>query len=148
MGMDVGSKQGGLNATINVTPMADVMLVLLIIIMLIAPLLQKGVDVTLPEASNPADKPENDEQTVLGVTADGRFFVDKLPVREDELLVAVQSALDRKLERIVLIKADTDATYGSIMALMDQLQRAGIEDIGLITERRIGGLRRRRVGGN
>ena len=147
MGMDVGSKQGGLNATINVTPMADVMLVLLIIIMLIAPLLQKGVDVTLPEASNPADKPENDEQTVLGVTADGRFFVDKLPVREDELLVAVQSALDRKLERIVLIKADTDATYGSIMALMDQLQRAGIEDIGLITERRIGGLRRR-VGGN
>ena len=147
MGMDVGGKQGGLNATINVTPMADVMLVLLIIIMLIAPLLQKGVDVTLPEASNPADKPENDEQTVLGVTADGRFFVDKLPVREDELLVAVQAALDRKLERIVLIKADTDATYGSIMALMDQLQRAGIEDIGLITERRIGGLRRR-VGGN
>ena len=147
MGMDVGGKQGGLNATINVTPMADVMLVLLIIIMLIAPLLQKGVDVTLPEASNPADKPENDEQTVLGVTADGSFFVDKLPVREDELLVAVQAALDRKLERIVLIKADTDATYGSIMALMDQLQRAGIEDIGLITERRIGGLRRR-VGGN
>ncbi len=79
------------------------------------------------------------------MTADGRFFVDQQPVRAAELLVRVQAALDRKLERIVLIKADTDATYGSVMALLDQLQRAGIEDIGLVTERRIGG---RRVGGN
>ena len=145
MAMDVGKRTGGLNSQINVTPMADVMLVLLIIIMLIAPLLQKGIDVTLPEASNPADKPEVDAQTVLGVDKDGRFFVDQQPVGEAELLVQVQAALDRKLERIVLIKADTDATYGSVMALLDQLQRAGIEDIGLITERKIGG---RRVGGN
>ena len=145
MGMNVGSKQGGLNCTINVTPMADVMLVLLIIIMLIAPLLQKGIDVTLPEASYPADKPENDAQTVLGVDKDGRYFVDQQPVLENELLIRVQAALDRKLERIVLIKADTDTTYGDVMALLDQLQRAGIEDIGLITERKIGS---RRVGGN
>lgn len=145
MGMNVGSKQGGLNCTINVTPMADVMLVLLIIIMLIAPLLQKGIDVTLPEASYPADKPEVDAQTVLGVDKDGRYFVDQQPVLESELLIRVQAALDRKLERIVLIKADTDATYGDVMALLDQLQRAGIEDIGLITERKIGS---RRVGGN
>lgn len=145
MGMNVGSKQGGLNCTINVTPMADVMLVLLIIIMLIAPLLQKGIDVTLPEASYPADKPEVDAQTVLGVDKDGRYFVDQQPVLENELLIRVQAALDRKLERIVLIKADTDTTYGDVMALLDQLQRAGIEDIGLITERKIGS---RRVGGN
>ncbi len=145
MGMDVGRKQGGLNCTINVTPMADVMLVLLIIIMLIARLLQKGIDVTLPEASYPADKPENDAQTVLGVDKDGRYFVDQQPVLENELLIRVQAALDRKLERIVLIKADTDATYGDVMALLDQLQRAGIEDIGLVTERKIGS---RRVGGN
>ena len=146
MAMDVGTKQqGGLNCTINVTPMADVMLVLLIIIMLIAPLLQKGIDVTLPEAGNTNDKPENDSQTVLGVTSDGRFFVDQQPVREAELLVRLQAALDRKLERIVLIKADTDATYGSVMDLLDQLQRAGIEDIGLVTERRLGS---RRMGGN
>ena len=145
MAMDVGSKRGGLNCTINVTPMADVMLVLLIIIMLIAPLLQKGIDVTLPEAGNTSDKPENDSQTVLGVTADGRFFVDQQPVRAAELLVRLQAALDRKLERIVLIKADTDGTYGSVMDLLDQLQRAGIEDIGLVTERRLGS---RRMGGN
>jgi biopolymer transport protein ExbD len=143
--MDVGKKSGGLNCTINVTPLADVMLVLLIIIMLIAPLLQKGINVTLPEAGNTTDKPENDAQTVVGVTSDGRFFVDKQPVREAELLVRVQDALDRKLERIVLIMADTDATYASVMDVLDQLQRAGIEDIGLITERRLASRRR---GGN
>ncbi len=145
MAMNVGKKTGGYNSEINVTPMCDVMLVLLIIIMIIAPLLQKGVDVTLPEAANTNDKPENDEQTVLAVTADGRFYVDQVPVREIELLTRIQSALDRKLERILLIKADEDATYGSVMAIMDQLQRAGIEDIGLITERK---LRSGRAGGN
>ena len=146
MGMDVGTKKkGGLNSQINVTPMADVMLVLLIIIMLIAPLLQKGVDVTLPEAGNTTDKPENDSQTVVGLTANGRLFVDNLPVVETELLVRVQSALDSKIERIVLIKADVDAQYSGVMAVLDQLQRAGIEDIGLITERK---LRGGQVGGN
>ena len=145
MAMNVGKKTGGYNSEINVTPMCDVMLVLLIIIMIIAPLLQKGVDVTLPEAANTNDKPENDEQTVLAVTADGRFYVDQVPVRETELLTRIQAALDRKLERILLIKADEDATYGSVMAIMDQLQRAGIEDIGLITERK---LRSGQAGGN
>ena len=146
MGMDVGTKKkGGLNSQINVTPMADVMLVLLIIIMLIAPLLQKGVDVTLPEAGNTTDKPDNDSQTVVGLTANGRLFVDNLPVVETELLVRVQAALDSKIERIVLIKADVDAQYSSVMAVLDQLQRAGIEDIGLITERK---LRAGQVGGN
>ena len=146
MSIDVGTKtKGALNSQINVTPMADVMLVLLIIIMLIAPLLQKGIDVTLPEAGNTTDKPENDAQTVVGVTSDGRFFVDNLPVRETELLVQVQSALGRKIEQIVLIKADVDAQYGAVMAVLDQLQRAGIEDIGLITERK---LRAGQVGGN
>ena len=145
MGMTVGKQKGGLNSEINVTPMADIMLVLLIIIMIIAPLLQKGVDVTLPEAGNPTDKPENDSQTVLAVTADGRFFVDSQPVRETELLTRIQSTLDRKLERIVLIKGDVDAQYGAVMSVMDQLQRAGIEDIGLITERK---LRGGQVGGN
>jgi biopolymer transport protein ExbD len=145
MGMTVGKQKGGLNCEINVTPMADIMLVLLIIIMIIAPLLQKGVDVTLPEAGNTADKPENDSQTVLAVTADGRFFVDSQPVRETELLTRIQSILDRKLERIVLIKGDVDAQYSAVMSVMDQLQRAGVEDIGLITERK---LRGGQVGGN
>ncbi len=139
MGMQVGEKKGAMNSEINITPLADVMLVLLVIVMLIAPLLQKGVDVTLPEAANTNEKPENDAQTVLGVTADGRFYVDSVQTTERELLTTLQSVLERKFEKVVLIKADQDAQYSSVMSVLDQLQRAGIEDIGLITERKVGG---------
>ncbi len=139
MGMQVGDKDaGGLNSEINITPLADVMLVLLIIVMLIAPLLQKGVDVVLPEAANTTEKPENDAQTVLAVTADGRFYVDEVQVSEQDMLREVQSVLERKFEKIVLIKADQDAQYSHVMSILDRLQRAGIEDIGLITERKVG----------
>jgi len=138
MGMSSGQKSGGFNSEINITPMCDVMLVLLIIVMLIAPLLQQGVDLTLPEAANTEDKPENDGQTTLAVTADGRFYVDKIESSETDMLNNIQAALDRKLERVLLIKADQDAQYASVMAVLDRLQRAGIEDIGLITERKIG----------
>ena len=138
MGMDVGKKAGGLNAEINITPLADVMLVLLIIVMLIAPLLQQGVDLLLPEAANTSDKPENDSQTVLAVTADGRFFLDNVQVSEQDMLREVETAISNKLERIILIKADQDAQYSDVMSVLDRLQRAGIEDIGLITERKIG----------
>ncbi len=139
MGMQVGEKSGAMNSEINITPLADVMLVLLIIVMLIAPLLQKGVDVTLPEAGNTTDKPENDSQTVLAVTADGRFYVESVQTTEQELLTALQRELERKFEQIVLIKADQDAQYADVMSVLDRLQRAGIEDIGLITERKVGG---------
>ena len=141
MAMGKLKKKGGgtdIQSEINITPLADVMLVLLIIVMLIAPLLQKGVDVTLPEAANTLEKPENDVQTVLAVTADGRFYVDSAQVSEQDLLTQVQTALDRKFEKVVLIKADQDAQYSNVMAVLDRLQRAGIEDIGLITERKVG----------
>ena len=136
MGMVTGKKQEqSYNSEINVTPLCDVMLVLLIIVMLIAPLLQQGVPVRLPSAQNTADKADNDQQTVLHVDEGGRFFVDTIPTSEGQLLTVIQSALDRKLERIVLIKGDERARYSSIMNVLDQLQRAGIENIGLITEK-------------
>ncbi len=139
MGMDVGKQSGGLNSQINVTPLADVMLVLLIIVMLIAPLLQAGVIVALPEAANTVEKPDQDTQTVLHVDSSGRFFVDNIPTDENNLMSAVQRALDRKFERIVLIKADQQAPYSEVMEVLDRLQRAGIEDIGLVTERKLRG---------
>jgi len=138
MGMQVGEKSGSMNSEINITPLADVMLVLLIIVMLIAPMLQQGVDLVLPEAANTAEKPDQDSDTVLAVTADGRFYVDSVPTSEANLLLDVQSALDRKFEQVILIKADQDAPYGNVMTVLDRLQRAGIEDIGLITERKVG----------
>jgi len=136
--MQVGDDKGGMNHEINITPLADVMLVLLIIVMLIAPLIQKGVDVRLPEAANTTDKPENDGQTILAVTASGEYFVENIQVAESDVLQAVRDALDRKLERVILIKADQDASYSTVMTLLDQMQRAGIEDIGLVTERKVG----------
>ena len=139
MGMSVGEKSGGMNSEINITPLADVMLVLLIIVMLIAPLLTAGVTLTLPEASNTGDKPDNDNNTTVAVTSDGRYFVDNVQTTQQELLNSINSALDRKLERILLVKADVNAQYSSVMELMDQLQRAGIENVGLITEREVGG---------
>jgi len=140
MSMDVGGGgRGSLKADINVTPLVDVMLVLLIIMMLVAPMLQKGVDVRLPEAGNTTDKPESQEQTVLAVTADKRFYVNGLQVPESQLLDRLQAALEEKREKVVLIKADTDAPYGTVMTLMDRLREAQIEDIGLITEKKLHG---------
>jgi biopolymer transport protein ExbD len=134
MSMDVGGAKGGIKADINVTPLVDVMLVLLIIMMIVAPLLQKGADVKLPLAAYSSDKPETQDQTVVAVDSQGRFFVNSVLVREEELRQRVEDILEGKSERIVLIKADEDAQYSAVMAAMDQLRAAGIEDMGLITD--------------
>ena len=134
MAMDIGGSSGGLKADINVTPLVDVMLVLLIIMMLVAPMLQKGVDVRLPLADNTVDKPETQEQTIVAVDARNQFYVNGVMVDRRDLGERVKRVLEEKNERIVLIKGDTDASYSSIMFAMDDLRKAGIEDIGLITE--------------
>ena len=137
MAMDVGASKGGLKADINVTPLVDVMLVLLIIMMLVAPMLQQGVPVTLPEAGNTVDKPETQEQTVVHVDAQNGFWVNGLAVPKPEFASRVKAAVADRAERVVVIKGDKDATYGAIMEAMDDLRRAQIEDIGLITERKL-----------
>jgi biopolymer transport protein ExbD len=137
MAMDVGGGKKGPKSDINVTPLVDVMLVLLIIMMLVAPMLQKGVDVKLPAATNTMDKPENQQQTVLAVDARDKFYVNGIEVNKNEMADRVKAALEEKTERIVLIKGDTDASYRAIMAAMDDLRKAGIEDIGLITDPKV-----------
>lgn len=139
MAMDVGGAKGGLKADINVTPLVDVMLVLLVIMMLIAPMLQKGVDVKLPQATNSADKPETQDQIVVAITASRGMYLNGIPVREDELRQKVVEVLETKKEKIVLIKGDEDAPYSAIMAVMDRLREAQIENVGLVTERKIRG---------
>jgi biopolymer transport protein ExbD len=136
MAMDVGGAKGGPKSDINVTPLVDVMLVLLIIMMLIAPMLQKGVPVTLPLADNTVDKPETQNQTVLAVDSKNKFYVDGIEVERSMMADRVKTKLEDKTERIVLIKGDQDASYSAIMAAMDDLRKVGIEDIGLITERK------------
>ena len=138
MAMDVGGAKGGIKSDINVTPLVDVMLVLLIIMMLVAPMLQKGVPVTLPTANNTVQKPDNQEQTVLAIDSQNRFYVNGLEVSKTDMPERVKTVLEDKKERVVLIKGDQDASYSAIMQAMDDLRKAQIEDIGLITDQRKG----------
>jgi biopolymer transport protein TolR len=136
MAMNLGSK-GGVKSDINVTPLVDVMLVLLIIMMIIAPMLQKGVDVRLPTASNTQDKPETQDQTVVAVTADGRMHLDAIPYSDADMPQRIQEKLESKKEKVVYLKADQDASYGRVMAAFDVLRKAQVENIGLIAERKV-----------
>jgi biopolymer transport protein TolR len=135
MAMDLGAK-GSLKADINVTPLVDVMLVLLIIMMLIAPMLQQGVAVTLPEASNTGEKPDTQDQTVVAVDSSSKFWVNAIKVTPEDLVPRVQRALEDKKEKLVYLKGDKDAKYSAIMDAMDALRKAQIENIALITERK------------
>ena len=136
MAMDVGGAKGGVKSDINVTPLVDVMLVLLIIMMLIAPMLQQGVSLRLPTATNTVDKPESQDQTVISVAANKEIYLNAKPIREADLAQRLTDLLEGKAEKVVLIKADAEVEYGAVMAVMDQLRQAAIEDVGLITEKR------------
>jgi biopolymer transport protein ExbD len=133
---------GGVKSEINVTPLVDVMLVLLIIMMIVAPLLQQGVPVTLPLATNSSEKPETQDQTVVTIAADKSVYVNAVPVGGN-LRSRVEEILENKTDKIVIIKADEDVEYKAVMDAMDELRAAGIEDMGLITE-----TRRRAEGGD
>ena len=129
---------GGVKSDINVTPLVDVMLVLLIIMMIVAPLLQQGVSVKLPVASNTTEKPDTQEQTVLAIDSNRRLYLNAVPVLKDDLQRRVTDILESKKDRIVIIKADEDVEYSAVMDAMDALRAAGIEDMGLITDPRSG----------
>ena len=139
MSMDVGGAKGGVKADINVTPLVDVMLVLLIIMMLVAPLMQQGVPVKLPVASNYVDKPETNNQTVIAIAANKTVYLNAKFIATEELGKKVEEALKDKVEKIVLIKADQEVDYASVMGVMDQLHQVGVEDIGLVTDQKKAG---------
>ena len=136
MSMSVGGDKG-IKADINVTPLVDVMLVLLVIMMIIAPMLQQGVSVTLPVATHTEQKPESQDQAVIAIAANKSIYLNARPIQEAELGTKVSEFLESKTEKVVLINADEDVDYGSVMSAMDQLRAVGVEDIGLITEPRV-----------
>ena len=145
MAMDVGGAKGGVKSDINVTPLVDVMLVLLIIMMLVAPMLQKGVDVKLPLAANSLSKPDTQDQTVVAIAADKRVYLNTVQVRMTDLASKVSDTISNKADKVVLIKADQDVDYGTVMETMDGLRAAGVEDMGLITDPKV---RTQAAGGN
>ena len=135
MSMDVGGAKGGVKSEINVTPLVDVMLVLLIIMMLIAPMLQQGVALTLPQAQNTVEKPDSQDQAVIAIGANKQIYLNTKQVSEAELATKVNEAFEGKAQKVVYIKADADVDYGTVMGVMDQLRHAAIEDVGLIVDK-------------
>jgi biopolymer transport protein TolR len=134
MSMSVGGPSGGVKSEINVTPLVDVMLVLLIIMMLVAPLLNQGVPLRLPTASNTSEKPDTQDQTVVSIGPDKKVYVNSVEVQGANLRRRIDEILADKSDKIVIIKADQDVEYIAVMDTMDELRLSGIEDMGLITD--------------
>ena len=133
MSMNVGPGSSGIKSEINVTPLVDVMLVLLIIMMLVAPLLNQGVALKLPVAANTTEKPDTQDQTIVSIGPDKKVYVNSLEV-QGNFRTRIDEVLESKADKIVIIKADEDVEYSAVMDTMDQLRMAGIEDMGLITD--------------
>lgn len=121
-------------ADINVTPLVDVMLVLLIIFMVTAPMLHQGVSVALPKAnaSNLAKSPE--DPIILSITPAGLYYINETPVAHGMLKERLQAFLRTRRDRTVYLKADRTLAYGTVVETMDLLNRMGIENLGMLTE--------------
>ncbi len=134
MGMSSNNSEGPV-ANINVTPLVDVMLVLLVIFMVTAPMLQQGVDVNLPKATT-APLAGSDEQVVMSIDKEKKIFVgSKNELLLDEIVKKMPAILDAKKDdsRKVYIKADESIDYGFVMKVMGKLHEAGIDQIGLVS---------------
>ncbi len=127
----------GAVADINVTPMADVMLVLLIIFMVITPMLQKGVSVDMARVNNPRPMADADKEdaVVLAITRDGKIFLGSSLVNKDEITGKVKDRISSKLDKTVYLKSDAGAKYGDVVAVVDDVRAAGVDSLGLLTER-------------
>ena len=142
MSMNVGGNKGGAIADINVTPMADIMIVLLIIFMVITPMLQKGVDVKLPTAGNTKERKDEQKTITVAIKKDTTTFLGGIPMaNRADLVPQVKERLEDLPEgqKIVYLKADEDLEYAEVMTVMDLLREAGVEEIALIAEQRTGG---------
>ena len=135
MAMDVGGAKGGVKSDINVTPLVDVMLVLLIIMMLVAPLLQNAVKLTLPVAGHTGDKPDTQDQTVVYIDANSKLYVNAIETLEQDVVAKITNALEDQGSKVVYLKGDKNAPYGAIMKMMDALRKAGIDSVALITDK-------------
>ena len=139
MGMTAGGS-GGLQSDINVTPMVDIMLVLLIIFMVITPLLQSGVSVALPRDMRNPDEDKNiikETSVVVAITENGDLYLGKKKVDKDTL----KSEIDQKMatksdqDRIVYIRADVNANYSAVVDTINLIRDSGIDQIGLVADK-------------
>jgi len=137
MGMGGGGGRGEVSSEINVTPMADVMLVLLIIFMVVTPMLQKGVSVEMAKTSNPTEMKEADREDsiLISVMRDGKYYLNTDRVNVDDLTAKVSDLVSNRLDKIIYVKGDYRAKYGDVVKVVDNLRAAGVDKIGLLTEK-------------
>ena len=129
------------NSNINVTPMVDVMLVLLIIFMVITPMLTNKVNVTLYNSKNAVtmEDASKDDATVIAVTRDGRVFLGSNQISLDKLGAAVTDRLQNKTNKVVYFRADDRAHYGTVEDAIDAVRTSGVEEVGLLTDQNTAG---------
>jgi biopolymer transport protein TolR len=120
---------------INVTPLVDVVLVLLIIFMVVTPMLQKGVNVMLPITQNPDKKPDNENQLIISVKSDSTIYIDTNWVPKNDFVTQMKEMYQRSPGKEIMIKGDSRLRYKDIKKVMDMINEAGYENVGLITER-------------
>ncbi len=142
MGMGAGS-DGGLQSNINVTPMVDIMLVILIIFMVITPFLQQGVSVALPrDMRNPEEDPAiiKESSVVVAITADDKLFLGKKPIEMTELKTEIDSKMSSKErdQRIVYVRSDINTNYGTVVNVINSIRDAGVDQIGLVADKKKG----------
>ena len=130
-------QEGKVTSEPNVVPLCDVLLVLLIIFMVVTPLIQKGVDVRLPNALNTINMPENPE-VVLSIKKDGSIFVNQDQATEETLQTLLEEAFLTAAEKKLYLRADQDLEYGKIVDIIDILKATGVEIVGIITEKKAG----------
>ncbi len=118
---------------INVTPLVDVMLVILIIFMVAAPMIQEGVDVNLPKVEASAIKAE-EEPLILTIDKQGRILINKNRIKLSDLEKKLKAISSRKKVEMILLKADKDVNYGYVVKAITKVRKAGIHKIGMVTE--------------
>ena len=138
MGMTAGGSGGGQSAVINVTPLIDVLLVLLIIFMVITPMLQKGVSVDLAKVNNPTQMPDADKEDALivAVMRDGVVFFGNDKTPPDQLTQKVKDRLANRIDKRVFVRADARAKFGAVVSVVDNVRAAGVDQLGLLTDQK------------
>jgi len=137
--MGIAKRTMSVNSEINVTPMADVMLVLLIIFMVVTPMLQKGVSVDLAKTDNPKRMEDADKEDALlvAVMRDGKTFLGTEQVQNtSELTSKIKDKLANRVDKRVYLRADARAKYGRVVEVVDNVRAAGVDQLGLLTEQR------------
>ena len=121
----------------NVIPMADIMLVLLIIFMVVTPMLQKGVSVDMAKADNAQDMKDadKDDAIIIAVTRDGNLYLGSTKIQLDEITGKVKDLISNRLDKTVFVRSDSRAKYGDVVKAVDEVRSAGVDHLGLLTEK-------------